>query len=173
MTIRDATPEDLPALLALIESAYRGDSARRGWTHEADLLGGQRTDAAALAAVLADPDQAMLVATTSAGLAGCVRLGKVAPAMVQIGMLSVAPDAQAQGTGRRLLAAAEAAAAARMAAGRAELEVIRQRTELIDWYRRRGYRVTGEERPFPHGDARFGLPRRDDLAFAVLVKELH
>lgn len=172
MNIRDATTADLPALLALIEGAYRGDSARRGWTHEADLLGGQRTDRAALTALLADPAQLMLVACAEAAMVGCVRIGQAGPGLAQIGMLSVEPEAQAAGVGRQLLAAAEAAAATRLGAGRTELEVIRQRPELIAWYVRRGYRVTGEERPFPHADPRFGLPRRSDLVFAVLVKEL-
>lgn len=172
MTIRDAVAGDLPALLDLVEGAYRGDRARRGWTHEADLLDGQRTDAAALAAILADPEQRMLVAEDAGALVGCVRLGRVAPGLVQIGMLSVTAERQASGLGRLLLAAAEAAAAARFGARAIELEVIRQRGELIDWYRRRGYRTTGEERPFPAADPRFGLPRRPDLAFAVLVKDI-
>ena len=52
------------------------------------------------------------------------------------------------------------------------MTVIAQRAELIAWYERRGYARTGEARPFPYGDPRFGEPRRDDLSFLVLEKPL-
>jgi len=52
------------------------------------------------------------------------------------------------------------------------MTVIRQRPELIAWYERRGYRLTGERRSFPYGDERFGQPNRDDLEFVVLEKTL-
>ena len=53
-----------------------------------------------------------------------------------------------------------------------EMTVIEQRSELIEWYRRRGYHATGETEPFPYGNFRFGLPLRDDLRFSVLEKRL-
>jgi GNAT superfamily N-acetyltransferase len=96
----------------------------------------------------------------------------VTAGLAYLGMLSVAPHDQGQGTGRALIAAAEATARDRFGASRMEMTVIIQRTELIDWYVRRGYRRTGETRPFPATDPRFGLPRRDDLAFAVLERDL-
>jgi ribosomal protein S18 acetylase RimI-like enzyme len=170
--MRIATPSDIPALHALIESAYRGDSARAGWTHEADLLGGQRTDIAALEAILADPMQAMLLMPGTGGPDACVCLTDRGDDLAYLGMLTVAPALQAAGLGRAMLAAAERHAAAHMAATRIEMTVIAQRPELIAWYVRRGYRATGEHRPFPHKDPRFGLPRRDDLTFVVLEKLL-
>jgi ribosomal protein S18 acetylase RimI-like enzyme len=170
--IRVATPCDIPALHALIESAYRGDSARTGWTHEADLLGGQRTDIAALDAILADPAQAMLLHAGASGPDACVCLTDRGDGLAYLGMLTVAPALQAAGLGRAMLAVAERHAAARMAATRIEMTVIAQRPELIDWYIRRGYRATGEHRPFPMHDERFGLPRRSDLSFVVLEKRL-
>jgi ribosomal protein S18 acetylase RimI-like enzyme len=87
-------------------------------------------------------------------------------------MLTVRPTAQAAGMGRRLLLAAERFAAREWGARSVHMTVIVQRTELIDWYVRRGYARTGECRPFPYGDERFGLPRRGDLAFEVLRKPL-
>ncbi len=87
-------------------------------------------------------------------------------------MLTVRPDLQGAGVGRRLLDEAEQFARRRFAATTIEMTVIDLRTELIDWYRRRGYEPTGETRPFPYGDARFGLPRRDDLRFVVLRRAL-
>ncbi|WP_176484533.1 GNAT family N-acetyltransferase [Sphingomonas spermidinifaciens] len=168
---RTAVAADIPALHALIESAYRGDSARGGWTHEADLLGGQRTDAAALAEMIADPAQRVLIAGDDAPT-GCVAITAKPPATAYLGMLTVRPDLQGGGLGRALIAAAEDAARAIFAAEVMEMTVIRQRPELIAWYERRGYGQTGERRPFPHGDERFGVPVDPDLEFVVLEKPL-
>ena len=59
---RDATPDDVPAIVALVESAYRGESSRAGWTTEADLLDGQRTDAGSVRELVAAPDSMVLLA---------------------------------------------------------------------------------------------------------------
>ena len=171
MHLEPACPDDLPALHALVESAYRGASARRGWSHEADLLEGQRTDMAALDAMLGDPAQHLLVFRDNDRLRACVALTDKGSGLAYLGMLTVDPQRQAAGLGRLILAAAEEHAAA-FGASRVEMTVIAQRTELIEWYLRRGYALTGERRPFPHGDPRFGLPRRDDLIFAVMEKTL-
>ena len=172
MGFRTARPDDVPALHLLIESAYRGDSARRGWTHEADLLGGQRTDADAIAAMIADPKQYLLLHLDRGELDGCIALTEKGGGLVYVGLVTVDPVKQGSGLGGRLLAAAEAYAASELSASRAEMTVIVQREELIAWYERRGYRRTGERRPFPNDDPRFGLPKRRDLEFAVLEKAL-
>ena len=171
LAIRLATPADVPALHRLIEGAYRGDSARRGWTHEADLLGGQRTDEAALREMLADAAQRLLAAEQAGALVGCVSLRDLPDGGAHLGLLTVDPARQAGGLGRRLLEAAEEDARAR-GAGRMEMTVIARRSELIAWYERRGYRLTGERRPFPLDDPRFGLPRTRDLDFVVLERAL-
>lgn len=171
--IRVARAADIGALHQLIESAYRGDSARAGWTHEADLLDGQRTDPAALADIIADPRQRILIAHDDAGaMLGCVAIADTGGGTGYLGMLTVAPGLQAAGIGRALITAAEAQAIARFGATRMEMTVIDQRRELIAYYQRRGYALTGEERPFPYGDARFGRPRRDDLRFVVLARAI-
>ena len=172
MNLSDAVPSDLPALHALVESAFRGDSARVGWSHEADLLDGQRTDLGELEAILIDPDQALLVLRDDGGLGGCVSLTDKNGGLAYLGMLTVDPQRQASGLGRQILAAAERAAAERFAATRIELTIIPHRTELTAWSERRGYVLTGETRPFPADDPRFGLPKRDDLIFAVMAKSL-
>lgn len=171
-TIRVAAGADLPALHALIERAYRGDEARRGWTHEADLLGGQRTDLAALEDSLASPAQRLLIAEAEDRIAGCVQITDKGDGLAYLGLLTVDPGLQGGGLGKILIDAAEREAAGLFGARVMEMTVIRQRGELIDYYLRRGYRLTGEERPFPLDDPRFGLPRRRDLAFVVLAKEL-
>lgn len=170
--IRAAEASDIPVLLALVHGAYRGESARGGWTHEADLLDGQRTDAETLAAVLGDPNQRILLAEDRAGLAGCVQISDRGGGTVYLGLLSIAPERQAQGLGRTLIAAAEEQARRMFGARVMEMTVIRQREELVAYYERRGYARTGEERPFPHDDPRFGIPRRRDLSFVVLAKAL-
>lgn len=172
MHLDPATHDDLPALHALIESAYRGDSARRGWSHEADLLAGQRTDLDALDAMLADPAQHLLVLRDHDELRACVVLTDRQNGLAYLGMLTVDPSRQSAGLGRLILAAAEDHAGAHFAATRIEMTVIAQREELIAWYERRGYARTGEHRPFPAHDPRFGLPRRDDLVFVVMEKTL-
>lgn len=166
-----AEQRDLPALHALIERAYRGDAARAGWTHESDLLDGQRIDRATLEETLADPDQRLLVAREAGATVGCVNLRRSAPDRCYLGLLTVDPARQAAGLGRRLIAAAEQAART-MGAHAIEMTVIARRPELIAWYERRGYALTGERRPFPLDDPRFGLPRDRDLHFVVLERRL-
>jgi ribosomal protein S18 acetylase RimI-like enzyme len=174
MPLYPAAPEDLPAAAALVNSAYRGDSSRQGWTTEADLLGGQRTDPQTLADELAaSPGACLMLLRESARAApvGSVWLEPAADGVWRLGMLTVRPDLQDRRIGRSLLDAAEAEAAAR-GARRMSMTVISVRQELIAWYGRRGYAPTGERRAFPYGDARFGDPRRPDLEFVVLEKPL-
>jgi len=171
-TIRPATRADIRALHALVESAYRGDSARLGWTHEADLLDGQRTDPESLTAIIDDPDEQILVALDGSDIIGCVQIARKEHGTSYLGLLSVDPRRQATGLGKQLITAAERAAATHFGAHAIEMTVIKQRTELIDYYFRRGYSPTGEERPFPHGDVRFGLPKTSELVFVVLSKHI-
>ena len=172
MHLEPASVDDLPALHALIETAYRGDSARAGWSHEADLLDGQRTDVAALETMLADPAQHLLVLRDGEAIRACVALTDKGAGLAYLGMLTVDPSRQAAGVGRLILAAAEDHCSAHFAAKRIEMTVIAQRSELIAWYERRGYSRTEERRPFPSHDPRFGQPKRDDLFFEVLDKQL-
>jgi GNAT superfamily N-acetyltransferase len=172
VTFRHAGPDDVPALQPLVHHAYRGDRARVGWTHEADLLDAARIDEVALAESVADPAQVIILAERAGELVGCVHVTDKGDGLAYLGMLTVAAPLQARGLGRRLIEQAEALALSRFAARRMEMTVIVQRTELIDWYLRRGYRPTGETRPFPATDPRFGIPRRSDLAFVVLEKPL-
>lgn len=175
LAVRCATADDAVALEALVNSAYRGDSSRAGWTTEADLLGGQRVDVDGLRALIArgalDGGAVVLVHEDAAGLAACVELEPRGEGCY-LGMLTIRPTSQAGGLGRRLLEAAERFAAERFGTREMQMTVIVQRTELLAWYERRGYRRTGERRPFPYGDPRFGLPKRPDLEFEVLSKRL-
>jgi GNAT superfamily N-acetyltransferase len=174
MPLYQATEADLPAVSDLVNSAYRGDSARRGWTHEADYLSGQRTDASKLRSDLAAKPEALLLMlrdALDAELLGCVWIEPHGAGVWYLGMLTIRPDLQARQLGRTLLEAAEAAAAHR-GARRLRMTVINIRDKLIAWYCRRGYVLTAETEAFPYGDARFGEPQRDDLHFVVLEKAL-
>ena len=166
IAIRAATSDDVAALHPLIERAYRGDTAKAGWTHEADLLFDDRTSAAELASLIADPDRVILLAHRDGALIGCVQVARAGDDLAYLGMVTVEPTLQARGLGRRLLAAAESEAVARFGARRMEMTVIHRRAELIAWYERRGYAPTGETRPFPVD------PPRPELDFVVLEKAL-
>ena len=169
---RHAVAGDDAAIHALVERAYRGDTARQGWTHEADLLGGQRTDTAALGALIADPAHRLILLEQGGTLIGCVDVQAARPGTAYLGLLAVDPARQAEGFGKLLIDAAEACAVAEFGAGTIEMTVIAQRPELIAYYERRGYRRTGAQRPFPLDDPRFGLPTRRDLVFEVLARRL-
>lgn len=162
---------DLPDLTALINSAYRGDSSRKGWTTEADLLGGIRTSEESLAETLAKSDATILLHHDEAtdALIGCVYLEKKGDLMY-LGMLTVSPEIQARGLGKKLMQQAEEYARS-LGCRTVEMTVISQRAELIAWYERRGYALTGETRPFPMDDPRFGLPKTT-LGFVVMRKEI-
>jgi len=167
-----ARAADVPALVELVNGAYRGDTSRRGWTTETDLVDGLRIDAAALEAIIAAPDQALLVLRAQSGLFACVQLTELGGGVAGLGLFSVRPMLQGNGIGRQLLTAAERYARDRYAAEFVEMTVIAERAELIAWYERRGYAATGETRPFPYRDERFGVPKRDDLRMVVLRRRI-
>lgn len=150
LSIRPAGHHDLVELHALIERAYRGDDAKAGWTHEADIIReGQRTSHDILAASIDDDNERLLVAIEHGRIVGCVQISDRGHGMAYLGLLTVDPQLQAGGLGKRLIDAAERMAVAAFEAHAIEMTVIEQRAELIAYYERRGYRLTGEYRAFP------------------------
>jgi GNAT superfamily N-acetyltransferase len=155
---RTATEADIGPLRALVERAYRGDSARQGWTHEADLLDDERTSDAVLARTIADPASQIILALGDDAPVGTVTVSHLGGPRAYLGMLCVDPALQAAGLGRALIAAAEQVARDRFGAQVMEMTVIDRRPELIAWYERCGYRNSGETRPFPaEGDHPFAM----------------
>jgi ribosomal protein S18 acetylase RimI-like enzyme len=171
VTFRAAAEADVPALVALIESAYRGESSRVGWTTEAELLGGQRTDPQGVAEVIANPAGRLVAVEQDGELVACCQLERRGNT-AYFGMFAVRPTLQGSGLGRAVLAEAERVAREEWDAEEMHMTVLTQRADLIAWYERRGYERTGRTAPFPYGDERYGLPKRDDLEFEVLSKKL-
>lgn len=169
ITFRTATQHDLPELVNFVNSAYRGDSSKAGWTTEADLLDGQRTDEGKLSEMIEATDSRIELAFEDKLLLGCVYLSKLESALY-LGMLTVRPGLQNKGLGKLLLQRAEDIARASQLK-KIRMTVINSRTELISFYERRGYKFTGETEPFPENDPRFGIPKQK-LLFHVFEKIL-
>jgi GNAT superfamily N-acetyltransferase len=182
LRFRIATASDVSALHPLVESAYRGEMSRQGWTSEADLLSGNRIDAAGLLAKITAQDGAVLVATSSVAaennkeeeLIACCELSRRPPSSAYFGLFAVSPTKQGGGIGRAVLAYAEEFCRREWGLQRLEMTVISSRVELIEWYGRRGYRRTGESRPFPFEELKVagGAPLVEGLRFEVLEKDL-
>lgn len=168
---RHATVDDIPDLVVLVTSAYRGDVSRQGWTTEADILDGNRIDPEVLREDIERPRSAVLIAERDGAMLACAHVCDE-EGLGYFGMFAVRPDLQNAGLGRLVLAEAERVAKEEWSLTTMCMTVIDVRTELIDWYVRRGYRRTGVKKPFPATDPRFGLPKRDDLRFEVLEKPL-
>ena len=166
-TFRVAEPADVDAIVALVESAYRGEPSAAGWTTESHLVDGQRTDATEVASLIAGPGSQIILYEARGRLCGCCHLQLVTRAAVRFGMFAVAPQSQGAGVGRQLVVEA-CRTTLSWGASRLQMAVIKQRPDLIAWYARLGFLPTGKTEPFPYGDERFGRPRRPDLEFVVL-----
>lgn len=170
MPIQTANKEDIPALVKLLNSAYRGEESKKGWTHEADLVHGEiRTDAAMLENIFNNAQSVFLKYVNNEGqLTGCVHLQKQ-DHKLYLGMLAVNPELQAAGVGRQLLLAAEEIAITKDC-DTITMTVISARHDLIAWYERRGYHKTGIQKPFPNQGA-FGSPTQQ-LYFEIMEKKM-
>ena len=164
---------ELGEISELVNSAYRGESSRAGWTTEADFLGGQRTDPQTLLQHLKDKNRKIFRCRDrdSRSLLGCVYLERNPDDSCYLGMLTVRPHLQNSGLGKVIMNHAEELAR-QWGARRMVLGVIQLRSELMAWYERRGYRKTGETKPFPYGDPKAGQPLREDLHFVMFEKIL-
>lgn len=171
MFIKEANIEDAGPLNILINSAYRGEFSKKGWTTEADILDGLRTDEGALIEMMNDNNSTIFKCTDDKEtIIGCVYLQKQTNKLY-LGMLTVSPLIQNQGIGKRLLKEAEKYAVEKQC-NYIVMTVISIRFELIAWYERHGYMKTGEIRPFHTNSKKFGIPKRH-LEFIVLEKQLN
>ena len=166
--IRPATVFDIPALEELVNSAFRGESSRQGWTTEADLLDGIRVDKPALFDMIESPEAVILNYHGEANaLLGCVFVQKQ-ESKLYLGMLTVSPLHQNKGIGKQLMNAAESYALSKNCTA-ITMNVLNDRKELTGWYIRQGFYLTGEEKKFPD-HTRFGIPKKK-LFFHIMQKD--
>ncbi len=159
----EAQPKDIPHIVQLVESVYRGESSQEGWTTEADLLSGQRTDPVMIGDMIDDPNSALLVYRSSEEIQACVYLERK-EGHVLLGMLSVKAKLQGQQLGQKIISYCEQYIADNWGLSLIKIHVLWQRKELIAWYERRGFKKTGNTKPFP-ADPKFGIPKVSDLYF--------
>ena len=165
--IAKVVTEDIVSLNTLINSAYRGEFSKKGWTTEAHLLEGSRTTEVELLDIIQDASHTILKYSDNGKIIGCVLL-KVKANELYLGMLTVSPDLQNSGIGKKLLRQAEIFAA-EMSLPKIVMTVISVREELIAWYKRNGYVDTGAREPFPVSDV-FNPTTKEPLEFMVLEK---
>ncbi|KAI1501900.1 putative acetyltransferase [Biscogniauxia marginata] len=174
LQFRIATLDDASRLQALVQSAYRGETSRQGWTTEADLLTDDRINVEGIIAKITKPDSAVLLATDDGGaLVSCCEIFKRSADVAYFGMFAVDPRRQGGGLGRQVLTYTEDYCRRAWGVKKLELGVIWSREELISWYLRRGFRKTGESRPFPYEELVNGTTLQDDLHFEVFEKDLN
>lgn len=172
ISFKTATIEDTNSLADLVNSAYRGDSSKAGWTTEADLLDGQRTDPESLAEIIKTPHNQIILALEESGkVVGCVHLKEESADTLYFGMLTVLPSIQARGLGKDIINYVESFAR-KNGFLRIRISVIQHRKELIAYYERRGFVSTGNYEEFPSHDPRFGLPKVSDLKLQEYIKIL-
>lgn len=170
LTFRLATTHDIDLLADLVNSAYRGASSRTGWTTEADLLGGQRTDRDEISSLIATPNSVILLGMQNSDIIATLHLQHDG-SNAHLGMFAIRPGLQGTGIGKQCLHQAEHYAQQHWGVAAMLMTVITLRTELIAYYERRGYRRTGALKPFPTSP-RFGIPKVEGLQLAVLEKVL-
>lgn len=166
-----ATLDQANEISNLVNSVYRGEKALNSWTTEAMFLGGQRTDPDSLRQIIGSPHSVILTFSNRGRICGSVVLER-RPQSAYLGMLTVDLKLQNSGLGGHILNTAERWAKEQWQSPKMEMTVFTIRTELLEWYQRKGYRRTGRFEPFPYGDEKFGIPLRDDLKFEVLEKSL-
>ncbi len=170
LTFRKAQPTDAERIAALVNSAYRGEHSKQGWTTEAELLDGSRTDAQDVLQLINQSGSIILLCLQGAEIMGSVHIEQ-ARDHADLGMFVVEPGLQGQGVGKRLLTLAEQTAQQEWAARKMVMYVITLRHELIAFYQRRGYRRTGALKPFPVNPAVW-TPKVSGLQLETLEKDL-
>lgn len=167
---RIATAADAPVIVALIEAAYRGPGRAGQWDSESHLLKGPRTNPAEVGALIARADSRFVLAEQEGRIIGCALIQQTdaaaadgSPDGVYFGMFAVDPAIRAAGLGKQVLAEAEGRAKATFGATHMVMTVINVREQLIAWYQRRGYRLTGKRVPFPFTETSGETTRDFDL----------
>lgn len=164
-----ATLEDVLPLEKLINSAYRGETSKKGWATEADLLEGKRITLDELEEIIQNKNNTILKYTENNQIIGSVLLANKG-SKLYLGMLAISPELQNRGLGKKLLQEAEVHALS-LGLSKIVMTVITIREKLIEWYNRHGYVDTGEREPFVLNDSD-AIITDQHLEFIVLEKLL-
>ncbi len=167
-TFRTANKFDAEAIAQLVNKAYRPETGSAGWTHESNLVSGNRTSVGQIAEVMSKPDSVILVGLKCSEIVSCVHVEKNG-SYSHIGMLTVNPKLQVTGVGKQMLAHAERYANESFGSEKFIMDVVSSRSELIAFYLRRGYRKTGIVQDYPVS-AGVGTPKFSGLKIEVLEK---
>ena len=167
-TFRIANKSDAEAIAQLVNKAYRPETVAAGWTHESDLVSGNRTSVGQVGEVILKPDSVIFVGLKGSEIVACVHVKKDG-SYCHIGMLAVNPRLQGQGAGKQMLAHAERYANENFCSEKFIMVVVSSRSELIAFYLRRGYRKTGTVQDYPLS-AGVGTPKFTNLKTEVLEK---
>lgn len=171
-SIEKADNHDAAAIVDLIQRAYRGNESKKGWTSEADLIDGTRTTLAEIQAELDNPQTLILVATSATGdIIGCAGI-TYAGRSCEFGKFAVDPNQQANGIGKMLLEASEAAAKSHFGVSLMTMLVVDGRFELEAFYKRRGYSRTGKHLKMSEVNNRDDITFGHDLVLYEYVKAL-
>jgi ribosomal protein S18 acetylase RimI-like enzyme len=171
MIVTKANPTDIPELNTLINSAYRGEISKNGWTTEAEILDGIRINEETLATYFEQSNVSILKCSNEVGeIIGTVYLELNTPKLY-LGMFAVSPFVQGKGIGKMLLKEAEELALTHHC-DRIAISVISNRAELIEWYKRHGYEADGHSIAFEEIENRFGDPKIDEIRLISMEKLL-
>lgn len=163
--LKSPNTDDATELCDLVNSAYRGE---QGWTKETDIVSGERTNTQDIKALILNPKSHLLVATENKNITACVCIEKK-DNQAYIGLLAVNPAYQNKGIGKKILHLAERYAVKQLYTNKLVMVVITQRTELISFYERRGYKRTGEIEEYPIS-LNVGMPMVEGLTIEYLTK---
>jgi len=170
LSFRRAVPADAPEIAALVNICYRGETSRQGWTTEADLLTGLRTDVEEISGLIVDDRFNILLCERGPELVGSVCIERQGE-QAHLGLFVVRPNLQGQNIGKQLLAFAELTASQNWQVSKMAMAVISCRHELIAYYQRRGYQRTRIFREFPLNPALW-QPQVENLQLEILEKPL-
>lgn len=170
ITLKIASQADAGEITSLVNSVYRGENAKKGWTTEADFIDGIRINDAKVKEIINSKDDIIILALISGEIIGCVQLEKTDKYSL-LGMLSVDVNYQDRGIGKILITECERYTKDVWKLGEIKMKVIGRRVELLEYYNRRGYLITGEREDFGSCCDTFGEPK-EKLYFDVLAKKL-
>jgi len=166
-----AVPAQAEEICILVNSVYRGENSKKGWTTEAYFLSGIRITAEKIKEIINTDNNVILTAIMNNKIIGCVHLEKTGN-FCMLGLLSVSVNHQTFGVGKKIIIKSEEYAIQKFEVNEMRMKVIGRRKELIDYYIRRGYSITGEKEDFKPGPDIYGEPTDGDLYFETLSKKL-